>query len=149
MTSNQTAALLASLSLLALAPAAQARNTEVHLPIKDVLEDPAAKAKLGDDVALLFGTQAGPAGSKDLGEAVSNRKTNAFAKSDEEACRWAMLSVLLQLVQRARDLGGDAVVEIVSYYKKNSVASETEYECHAGGLMAGVALKGRVVKLAK
>lgn len=27
------------------------------------------------------------------------------------------------------------------------MSSETDYQCHAGGLMAGVALKGTVVRL--
>ena len=34
----------------------------------------------------------------------------------------------------------------MSYYKKNPYTSETQYECHAGNLIAGVALKGDIVK---
>jgi len=32
---------------------------------------------------------------------------------------------------------------------QKTVASETEFECGAGHIIAGVALKGRIVKLAK
>jgi len=60
-----------------------------------------------------------------------------------------MISALKELAERAKTEGGDAVVDIVSYYKKNVFSSATEYECHAGNIVAGVALKGRVVKLAK
>jgi hypothetical protein len=40
-------------------------------------------------------------------------------------------------------------VNIVSYYRKQVFASDTLYECHAGAIIAGVALKGTVVKLKK
>ena len=39
--------------------------------------------------------------------------------------------------------------QFASYYKKNTVSSETEYECHAGAVIAGVALIGDVVTLAE
>jgi hypothetical protein len=37
---------------------------------------------------------------------------------------------------------------IVSYYNKKVMSSATEFECHAGAIMAGVALKGDFVKIA-
>jgi hypothetical protein len=46
----------------------------------------------------------------------------------------------------ARKSGASAVVEIVSYYKKNEFSSAKEFECHAGGIMAGVAVKGSYAK---
>jgi uncharacterized protein YbjQ (UPF0145 family) len=134
---------------LLLTSVAQARDTTLHLPVKEVLEDAEAKAKLGTDVALFFGKQATPPVAQSLGEGLTNKKTNAFGKPDETACKWAMLSALIQLIDRARELGADAVVEIKSDYKKVEFVSDSEYECHAGGVMAGVALKGRFVKLKK
>ena len=47
---------------------------------------------------------------------------------------------------RADSEGANAVVNIVSYYKKNVFSSPTEYECHAGAFVTGVALKGMFVK---
>lgn len=44
--------------------------------------------------------------------------------------------------------GGNAVVEVESYYKKQPFSSETQYECHVGAVIAGTALRGKVVKLA-
>jgi hypothetical protein len=133
----------------ACAPAAEARDTVLHLPFKDVLEDAEYKARLGSDVAFYFGNQAVPGKPQGLAELVTNRKTNSFGKPDEEACRWAALAALLQLVERARELGGDAVADIRSYFKKVEFVSDTEYECHAGGIVAGVTLKGRIVKMKK
>lgn len=126
---------------------AQARDSESMRPINDVLDK--YDAKLNSDVALYFGKQSHPAVAKKLGEYPTNKKTNGFNKSDSEACEWVMLSALLSLQERAVREGGNAVVNIRSYYKKDEVSSETEYECHNGAFVAGVALIGEVVKLAK
>jgi hypothetical protein len=41
------------------------------------------------------------------------------------------------------------VVNIVSFYKKDVMSSPTEFECHAGAVIAGVALRGEFVKIAE
>lgn len=141
---------LACAAVMCVVPgAAGARNTKYMLPIERVLSSPVAKEKLGTAVTFYFGGQAHPPVERQIGEWVTNPKTNAFNKSDEEACEWVFLSALVSLRNRAVKEGGDAVVAIRSFYRKNEVASETEYECHAGAVMAGVALKGTVVKLAR
>jgi uncharacterized protein YbjQ (UPF0145 family) len=132
-----------------LAQAAHANDRELHFPISEILADPEAKTALGTDIRFFFGSQAAPGAAKDLGEFVTNRKTNAFLKSDKKSCRWAMLSALKTLAERARKLGGNAVVNIRSDYKRNESSSDTDYECHAGATVTGVALKGRIVKLAQ
>ena len=121
-----------------------------HLfPLKEALEAPAAESKLDKEVKLFFGNQSHPKAAKTLGEWRTNKKTNAFNKSDKEACEWTFLSAVLELQERARKEGGDAVINIKSNYKDREHTSDTEYECGAGALMAGVALKGTVVKLAQ
>ena len=77
---------------------------------------------------------------------VSNKKTNAANKTDEKSCQWAFLSTVKQFQDRAKSQGASKVGNIVSYYKKNTFQSTTQYECHAGNLMSGVALKGDIVK---
>ena len=56
---------------------------------------------------------------------------------------------MVALERRAQQLGANAVVNIVSYYKKDVMSSTTEFECHAGAIIAGVALKGDFVKIAE
>jgi uncharacterized protein YbjQ (UPF0145 family) len=55
----------------------------------------------------------------------------------------------MDLQKRAEQEGGDAVVNIKSNYKSVETSSETEYMCGSGTLMAGVAFKGTIVKIAK
>jgi uncharacterized protein YbjQ (UPF0145 family) len=146
-TPMKTAALVLFAALFMFSAAhVQARDTRHQLPLADVLRNPEYASQL-QGVQFFFADQQHPAVAQNFGEWKTNKKTNAFGKSDEFACQWAMLSALLQLHQRALDLGGDAVIDIRSNYKNREFSSQTHFECGAGGLMAGVALKGTVVKL--
>ncbi|HRE16013.1 MAG TPA: excinuclease ATPase subunit, partial [Rhodocyclaceae bacterium] len=111
------------------------------------LATPASQEKIDKTIRLYFGAQKSPAIAKRLGEWGTNKKTNAFNKTDKEACEWTFLSAVLELQERARKEGGDAVINIKSNYKSRQTSSTTEYMCGNGALMAGVALKGTVVKL--
>ena len=136
-----------SLSLVTAWPA-HASDRKHLLPIASGLENKEAQAKLDGSIKFFFGAQTHPAILTKLGTDISNRKTNAFGKADETACNWAFLSAMIALQNRAKQLGANAVVNIVSYYKKIVMSSETEFECHAGAIISGVALKGEFVKIA-
>lgn len=138
--------LILAISLVFVASEASARNTIHQLPVAEVLGNPEYAGRL-EGVSFYFGEQAHPGIVENFGEFRTNKKTNAFNKSDEEACRWVMLSALLQLHQRAQELGANAVVNIRSNYDNNEVSSETEYTCGAGAFVAGVALIGTFVTL--
>ncbi len=127
---------------------AYARDTRHLLPIAVAMDVRDAQDKLDGSVKFYFGDQAPPQVLTKLGSDVSNRKTNAFGKSDEKACNWAFLSAMVALEKRAQQLGANAVINIVSYYNKKVMSSATEFECHAGAIIAGVALKGDFVKVA-
>ncbi|MHB8384103.1 MAG: hypothetical protein ACYDC3_17380 [Candidatus Binataceae bacterium] len=116
------------------------------MPIADVLSKYQSQLS---PVAFYFDDQPHPAVEKTLGEYISNKKTNAFNKSDAEACQWVALSALMEFRKRAIGEGGNAVINIHSFYKRNDLSDATRYECHAGFAVAGVAFKGTVVKLAK
>lgn len=140
-------AALTGLAMIAALPA-HARDDKLMMPISAAMDAPETQEKLDGAIHYYFGNQKTPKILQKLGTDSSNKKTNAFGKSDEKACQWAFLSAMLSLEQRAKQLGANAVINIVSNYKKVVVSSNTEYECHAGGIMAGVALKGDFVKIA-
>lgn len=128
--------------------ASYARDTHKMFSINEALKTPAAKERLDKSVKLYFGDQKHPKAMTEFGEFKTSKKTNGFNKSDLEACQWAFLSAMLQLQSRAVKEGGNAVVNIKSYYKANEISSKTEFECGSGALMSGVAFKGNVVRLA-
>ena len=117
------------------------------MPISAAMESDDAKAKLGDDVKFFFGSQKAPKPKQTLGSFTSNKKTNFANKSDEEGCKIAFLSAMIALKDRALKEGGNAVINIHSVYKDSKFESDSEYECGAGKILGGVALRGTVVKL--
>ncbi|AGW95094.1 hypothetical protein [Cupriavidus sp. DF5525] len=135
-------------SALLSAPA-HARDTKYMMPLQEVLDMPEAKEKLDDSFRFYLSGQKTPKVLQRMDSGVSNRKTNGVGKSDEDGCRWAALSALIALQDTAKSQGANAVIDIVSYYKKNEVASPTDYECHAGAVVVGVALKGTYARIAQ
>ena len=120
-------ALFAAAALLTVASTAHARETRVEQSLRSLIESPEAKAA-GIDGSVRFYL----AGEKvnvqqRLGEDVTNKKTNAANKSDEVACNWVALSALKALQDGAKSRGANAVVDIVSYYKKNEFKSSSNY----------------------
>lgn len=126
-----------------------ARDTQHFFSVKDAMSSPGYDEKLDGNIKFFFGNSYKGKINKSFGDFVSNKKTNAFGKSDNKACNWALLSALISLQERAIAEGGNAVVNIRSFYKRKEVSRDTEYECHAGAIMAGVALKGTVVRIGK
>ena len=117
------------------------------LPLTGALADNDAQGRLGDSVKFYFGSQKTPEVLTRLGTDQTSQKTNSVGKSAEKACNWAFLSGMLRLQARAKELGANAVINIVSNYKNVEMSSDTEYECHDGAMMTGVALKGDFVTI--
>ncbi|EOK5726216.1 excinuclease [Vibrio vulnificus] len=126
-----------------------ARDDVSNYSITKAMSSEVAKSKLGTEVSFYFGEQSYGKVLKELGEFKTSKKTNAFNKTDEEACNWVFLSAMIALKDRAIKEGGNAVVNIKSNYKNNLTSSNDTFQCGAGAVMAGVALSGEVVKLKK
>lgn len=147
MNKKIASALLATLLVLA-AGQARAADNEHHLSFAELLESPEAKQKLDGSVRFYLKGQKTPKVLEKKGEDVSNKKTNAFGKDVNTTCQWAALSALIAFQNKAKQLGANAVVDMVSFYKQDTFTSPTEYECHVGALMSGVALKGTLARIA-
>jgi len=139
---------VAAAAVAAIVPA-QARDNKLMLSIEGAMADNDAQNRLGDSVKFYFGNQKTPKVLQKLGSDQTNQKTNSFGKSPEKACNWAFLSAMLRLQARANELGANAVVNIASNYKNIEVMSDSQFECHDGTMMSGVALKGDFVKIKK
>jgi hypothetical protein len=138
---------LCAMALCAASMTVHAADKKVMMPLAAAMESADAKAKLGDSVKFYFGDQKSPHAGTELGSSQTSQKTNAFNKSDAEACHWVFLSSMMQLQKHARKIGANAVINIVSNYKNNEYSSVTQFECHVGTLMAGVALKADFIKV--
>ena len=138
-----------SLVLVFGASMSHARNEVLRISVEDALAQPGADSKLNSSIRLFFGDQALPAIERKLGTFTSNKKTNAFNKSDVEACNWAFLSAMMSLQERAVREGGNAVVNIHSFYRKSAFSSDSDFECGAGTFVVGITMVGEVVRLAE
>ena len=127
---------------------AHAADNKVMLPIENALNANDAKGRLGEDVKIYFAGQPTPKVLEKRGSDKTSQKTNAFGKSAETACNWAFLSAMLQLQKRAREMGANAVINVVSNYKNVEYSSATEFECHEGNIIAGVAFKADFARVA-
>ena len=66
---------------------AEARDEHTMLSIQEAMSTEDAKAKLDKGIRFFFGDQKHPKVEKRFGEFMSNKKTNAFNKTDERACQ--------------------------------------------------------------
>ena len=137
---------LASVALFAAAPA-QADDAVTNHSIEAVTARPEYAAEISG-VRFFFADAPHPAVARTIEEdARTSVRTRKLGRSNEEACQWVMLSALIQLRDHAQAVGGNAVINIRSNWRNQEWPSRTEYQCAAGFLMAGVALKGDVVSL--
>ena len=124
---------------------AQAADTAHNLDFKSAVERAVADGTLDGSVKFyLAGTKSG--GKVVQKDAVTNKKTNGFAKSAETACDHVLRSALIQLQNSAKAQGANSVTNIVSYFKSNETKSTTTYQCFKGMAVASVAVKAELVK---
>jgi len=126
---------------------AQASDEKMMFPIAGGMDNSEAQAKLDTSIKYYFGDQPTPKVIAKLGFDKTSQKTNAFAKAADKVCNHAFLSAMLALQKRAQELGANAVIHIASNYDNIENSSATDVECHVGGIMGGVALKGEFVKV--
>ncbi|WP_339458801.1 excinuclease [Pseudomonas sp. EA_105y_Pfl2_R69] len=140
--------ILAAACLSLLPAVSQARDTTHFLPFDAVVQEALSAGRLDGSVKFyLAGNK--PAGSVSVVKSgvTTSQKTNAFNKSDEGACSWALQSALIRLQNAAKAAGANAVVDLASNYKNVEYKDSQKYECHAGAIMAGVALKGNLANV--
>jgi uncharacterized protein YbjQ (UPF0145 family) len=133
--------------LLASMPAISfATDKVVHLAFNNAVVAATQSGKLDGSVKFYL-ADIQPAGQATVLKTVTiEKKTNAFGKQDQVSCDWALQSALISLQDDAKEVGANAVVDIVSDYD-NEYRDNEKYECHVGFLMSGVVLKAKLAKL--
>ena len=137
-----------AIALVLLFAAGFPRAIDKHLlPIKGTLESTDAREKPDGSVRFFFAKRQTPQIITRLGNDVVHRRVGTRPVDAEKACNTAFLLALADSQKRAKKLSANAVVNIISYYKKVEIPSATEFECHAGS-GAHVFLKGDLAKIA-
>lgn len=140
-------ALMVTLLVSLLPTASQATNL-MYMPFETVVSDAIRAGRLDGSVKFyLAGNRLDATPQLIQANATSFRKTYGFNKSDHDSCEWAMQSVLMHLQDAAKQVGANAVTNIVSYYDQHPRKDRNTYECRAGVFVTGVALRGDLVRL--
>jgi len=142
-------ALLISGLLAISSRAARAEDVLIMDP-QQALNSDEFKARLGNDVAFYFAGAPSPAVKMQMEEIVVNKKTVQSSGPQEANCRRVLLAAFRDLQAGARKRDGDAVVNLVSFYKKHYAADSATVECHIGSEVKGyITLRGNIAKLDK
>ena len=126
---------------------ASAKDDYNRYSIEEAISTSEAKKILNPGYTFSFGSQSHGPVKTNHGQFTSNKKTRAFGKGEKIACQWAFLSAMASFQARISQQGGNAVINIRSYYKKRDFRSNVEFECGNGSIMAGVTMIGDVVTL--
>jgi len=140
-------AVVLSLVIFAAGPALP-RNVKLILPIAAATQAITGEDRPTGAVKFFFGDENTPEIVAEFGTHAVTPRTSAMGTSDEKACYGAFQWTLVNLEKRAQRLGANAVINIVSFYKKNELSSTTEFECHVGDVIASVFLRGKFVRIA-
>jgi uncharacterized protein YbjQ (UPF0145 family) len=133
-------------TLLAGTHAVVAADEVLMMPIAAALTSTDGRAKVDGDVKFFFGRNKPVRISHQYGNFIANNKAHVLGRSTAEACNLAFLNALEDLQKKARSVGANAVSGVVSYFRRRETTSDDSFECNVGSVVAGVALKGDLVK---
>ena len=121
-------------ALAALSMPAFAADAVVTVTFDSIAAIPSKSGEKLDPALFSFG----PAvpGEEDTGHASSN----AFGKSKEEACRWALLGTFLKFQSKAK-AAGKKVVGVRTYAGEKGESSNANCVCLAGGMVVRSTIK--------
>ncbi len=116
--------------------------------INSAMTAPGVRDQFDPSVRFYFGRGLHPKILREFGDWRANKKkVSAFNKPSKEICNSVFLAALLELQERAKRAGGNAVIDIKSNYKNIERSSESQFVCGNSASMVSVALKGTIVKL--
>ncbi len=141
--------MLVLFSLVAVAIPALAKDNWHQFSARDAQLSPLGKDKLKPGIKLYMLGEKHAKVLKRLGEFKSNKRSNGFGKSAQNACDRTFISALMALQSRAEREGGNAVIDIYTITKNQKFESAEQYSCIKGGFVSNVALMGTVAELAE
>ncbi|MGJ8525314.1 putative heavy-metal-binding [Halomonadaceae bacterium LMG 33818] len=143
MSKSKVAGVLATLALGMMGTQVAVADQTLTLPFRDVMAMPEAQNRLSPAVTLYFGDQLYPTASSQQGGFYFTERSSRVLKNVQSVCRRTALASLLDLQNRANELGSNAVTNISSYYNQHTIQGEN-YQCNVGPFTASVTLKGNM-----
>ena len=136
---------LAGVAATAAPAPARAENRVIEMKIEDALTYQ-GRHSIRDMPYHLRGEEHGKV-VESLGAMKTNKRSRSVGRSAEYACAIAFQSAIIQLQKRAFELGGNAVVDVVSVVDGRVLDVERGFRCSLEPFTANVVLTARAVKL--
>lgn len=127
---------------------AGARNVEYTLALDEVLRMPEAESELDGQVRFYLSGQSHSPIVLRHSEEVVTAKIRGAGEEEIETCKRAALKALVEYQRKARKMGANAIVDLVSYFDEKVFISPAQFECHAGSRTVVVVFKGSYAKVA-
>lgn len=121
-------------------------DTWEYFSVHDAINSPLAQEKLDPGITFHMKGEQHPAVSDVTPEYTANQRSRKFGRSVEDACQTAFISALMSFQQRAYKEDADTVIDLYSVTKDKRFESTDQYSCLVGGMIANVALRGKVGK---
>lgn len=126
---------------------ASARNTFYDISVEEAVKTKTGQKKLLDVPFYMLG-QEHPSVDKDFSIFKSNKRS-AKGFGNIKKCQVAFISAIISLQNKAKRMGGDGLIDVMSVTRRNNLESPDKFRCLAGANMVNVELVGRVVTFSK
>ncbi|HEX5127405.1 MAG TPA: hypothetical protein VFW00_11740 [Rhodocyclaceae bacterium] len=117
----------------------------IFLPLESVLNSPEAKAILGPDIKVHWGSHNAPAYRERFGPDHYSDDASVKTFGPEGACKQAVLNVLKSMVDDVKEKGYDSIIKITSFVNEQPALADTDFECEVDSKSASVELLGTLV----
>lgn len=142
---TSTTALFVLLSLLITNSASGRAYLEVS--VEETVTTEIGQEKLLDIPFYMLGQEHPPV-AKDFSIYKSNKRS-ANGRGHIRKCQVAFISAIISLQNRAKNMGGDGLIDVMSITGRNNLESSDKFRCLTGTKMVNVELVGRVVTFSK
>jgi len=139
-------AVVSMLAISGLPKQGHAEDAWEYFSVQDALNSPLAQEKLESGIKFYMKGQPHGKVSNITKEYSANKRTRKFGRSTEEACQVAFISALMAFQDRAHKENCDTVIDLYSVTKDREFESADQFSCLVGGMVANVALRGKVGK---
>ncbi|MCV2503214.1 MAG: hypothetical protein N4Q30_03915 [Neisseriaceae bacterium] len=133
-------------ALVCVSAVSYARNDAVYYDFQKHVQAAIQDGSIDGSVKFYLQGAPGNSGTIITKDLVTNKKSSAMTLPEEQRCAYVLKSALIQLHNRAKSEGATKVINIKSFYKKNTYSDPNKYECHVGNTTVGVTLKGDLAK---
>ena len=103
--------------------------------------------KFNQNIPIYFNDKEAPLVERLFKDVTLEATSMTVLQDDAEACQKAFKDVLLSMQKQAKQLGGNAIINVHSLQDNKPTENRSMFECSLGSVVGKVVLYGEVVRL--